>query len=84
METENDKMLSVYFYRTYSLISSMESELLSWGQYKPEFAAPWGAKAPRRWHTGCQHGSICNCSTWTGKTDLFRSPVLCLTNTEEN
>ena len=69
MKQKTNKMLiftSLAAYFTY-FIHGIGASIL--GQYKPEFAAAWGAK-PGRWHTGCKYGRICNCSPWTGTSDF--------------
>ena len=70
MKQKTNKMLiftSLAAYFTY-FIHGIGASIL--GQYKPEFAAAWGAKPLADGTLGCKYGSICNCSTWTGASDF--------------
>lgn len=69
MKQKTNKMLIFTSLQHISLISSMESVLLSWGSTNRSLQLP-GVRSPGRWHTGCKYGSICNCSTWTGTSDF--------------
>ena len=67
MKQKTNKMLiftSLAAYFTY-FIHGIGASIL--GQYKPEFAAAWGAKPLA---DGTLDVSMGNCSTWTGASDF--------------
>lgn len=70
MKQKTNKMLiftSLAAYFTY-FIHGIGASIL--GQYKPEFAAAWGAKPLADGTLDVSMATICNCSTWTGASDF--------------